>query len=293
LIAEVCPTLRAGGNRTGGDRPPGTDVDTANSLIVAHTLRGTGLDASEDGTGRGTPLVPVGVDLYNQSITGDVAATIGTPGSSVNASGPTLMTPIAFHPTQDPISSDEVCHSLGANANATAAGAFTVKDYGGDATEDLSPTLRSGSHAGSHANGGVMPAVAFAQNQRDEVREMQIAGAIAAEPGMKQQTYIAQPAVAFQESEYGTAEYDVAGTQRADRPGHTTYLRLAMQVRRLTPVECLRLQGFPDDYLDITYRGKPAADGPKYKAIGNSMAVPCMAWIGRRIAAVEKLTEPT
>jgi DNA (cytosine-5)-methyltransferase 1 len=110
---------------------------------------------------------------------------------------------------------------------------------------------------------------------------------------MKQQTYIAQPAVAFQESEYGTAEYDVAGTQRADRPGHTTYLRLAMQVRRLTPVECLRLQGFPDDYLDITYRGKPAADGPKYKAIGNSMAVPCMAWIGRRIAAVEKLTEPT
>jgi site-specific DNA-cytosine methylase len=64
-------------------------------------------------------------------------------------------------------------------------------------------------------------------------------------------------------------------------------------VRRLTPKECARLQGFPDDYLDITYRGKPAADGPKYKAIGNSMAVPCMAWIGQRIAAVEKLTEPT
>lgn len=44
-----------------------------------------------------------------------------------------------------------------------------------------------------------------------------------------------------------------------------------------------RLQGFPDDYLDIPYRGKPAADGPKYKALGNSWAVPVVRWIGERI----------
>ncbi|MCF5862663.1 DNA cytosine methyltransferase [Aeromonas veronii] len=56
-----------------------------------------------------------------------------------------------------------------------------------------------------------------------------------------------------------------------------------MAVRRLTPVECERLQGFPDGHTDVPYRGKPAADGPRYKAIGNSMAVPCMAFIGRRI----------
>jgi len=56
-----------------------------------------------------------------------------------------------------------------------------------------------------------------------------------------------------------------------------------MQVRRLTPTECLRLQGFPDDYLSIAVRGKPAADGPKYRAVGNSMAVPCIFWIGRQI----------
>lgn len=56
-----------------------------------------------------------------------------------------------------------------------------------------------------------------------------------------------------------------------------------MQVRRLTPTECERLQGFPDRYTDVTYRNKPAADGPRYKALGNSMAVPCMAWIGYRI----------
>lgn len=62
-----------------------------------------------------------------------------------------------------------------------------------------------------------------------------------------------------------------------------------MQVRRLTPRECERLQGFPDSYTDVPYRGKPAADGPRYKALGNSMAVPCMAWIGRRIQMVEEL----
>jgi DNA (cytosine-5)-methyltransferase 1 len=58
------------------------------------------------------------------------------------------------------------------------------------------------------------------------------------------------------------------------------------RVRRLTPVECERLQGFPDGYTDIPWKGKPAPDGPRYKALGNSMAVPCMAWIGRRIARV-------
>lgn len=64
-----------------------------------------------------------------------------------------------------------------------------------------------------------------------------------------------------------------------------------MAVRRLTPRECERLQGFPDDYTLIPYRGKPAADGPRYKALGNSMAVPCMAWIGKRLDFVSKIKE--
>jgi DNA (cytosine-5)-methyltransferase 1 len=58
-----------------------------------------------------------------------------------------------------------------------------------------------------------------------------------------------------------------------------------MQIRRLMPVECARLQGFPDDYLDIEFKGKPATDGHKYKALGNSWAVPCVRWIGARIDA--------
>ena len=64
-----------------------------------------------------------------------------------------------------------------------------------------------------------------------------------------------------------------------------------MAVRRLTPRECERLQGFPDDHTMIPWRNKPAdqcPDGPRYKALGNSMAVPCMAWIGKRIDAIER-----
>ena len=58
-------------------------------------------------------------------------------------------------------------------------------------------------------------------------------------------------------------------------------------VRRLTPTECERLQGFPDGWTDIPYKGKPAPDGARYRALGNSMAVPCMAWIGKRIQMAE------
>lgn len=59
-------------------------------------------------------------------------------------------------------------------------------------------------------------------------------------------------------------------------------------VRRLTPRECERLMGLPDDYTLIPYRNKPAADAPRYKALGNSMACNVMAWIGQRIDMVEK-----
>jgi DNA (cytosine-5)-methyltransferase 1 len=113
-------------------------------------------------------------------------------------------------------------------------------------------------------------AVAFQQNTRDEVRLMngdgQIVGALAAEAGMKQQNYLAQSAT-------------------------TPAVAQAMTVRRLTPRECERLQGFPDDYTLIPWRKKQAEDcpdGPRYKALGNSMAVNCMEWIGERIAEVSK-----
>ena len=60
-----------------------------------------------------------------------------------------------------------------------------------------------------------------------------------------------------------------------------------LAVRRLTPRECERLQGLPDDYTLIPFRASPPPDGPRYRAIGNSMAVPVMRWIGRRIQIVD------
>lgn len=60
-------------------------------------------------------------------------------------------------------------------------------------------------------------------------------------------------------------------------------------VRRLTPLECERLQGFPDGWTDIQYRGKPAPDTARYKALGNSMAVPVIEWIGKRIEIVDRM----
>jgi DNA (cytosine-5)-methyltransferase 1 len=67
-----------------------------------------------------------------------------------------------------------------------------------------------------------------------------------------------------------------------------------MRVRRLTPKECERLQGFPDDYTNIIFNKKPAKDGVRYKALGNSWAVPVVKWIGQRIqeqAVKNKSTE--
>lgn len=173
---------------------------------------------------------------------------------------------------------------------------------------------------------GVGMAVAFAQNQRDEVRLMDKAGALAAEPGAKQQTYVAfglpgnwigrkpenggnatefpeerSPSLtatdrhgvvkAFTASEQSNSyawERDVYPTLDAQVPNDTSNLqkgiRCDMAVRRLTPLECERLQGFGDKYTDIP----GASDSARYKALGNSMAVPVMRWIGERIDAVHK-----
>ena len=85
-------------------------------------------------------------------------------------------------------------------------------------------------------------------------------------------------------------DFNVNQTPQAKNP---MAVATAMAVRRLTPRECERLQGFSDDFTLVPHRGKPAADGPRYKAIGNSMAVNVMHWLGERIQAVENITEPT
>ena len=147
----IAGTLNANGRAAGS----ATQQDAHAGLLVAHALRADGFDASEDGTGRGTPIIPV--------------------------------TTIAFHGAQDPDVSGDVTHPLGRN------------------------------------------------NGQDQ------------------------------------------------------HLFTQMRVRRLTPRECERLQGFPDDYTKVPRGKKMASDGMRYKALGNAMNVACMRWIGERIDMVEKL----
>jgi DNA (cytosine-5)-methyltransferase 1 len=267
LIPHSIRTAQTSSNGWGVQEEVAHTLDQANGLAVAHSLRAEGFDASEDGTGRGTPLVPVamlnmmgakGMATFEENPQTSYTLTQGCQsGADMHA--------IAFAQN----SRDEV-RELGGDgliAGALAAEpgmkqttyvAFTAKDHGADAS-DISPTLRSGSHSGSHANGGVMPAVALQSVNCPPQRKQNGIG------------------ISEGEAMYSLTSRDLHGVQ------------IASIVRRLTPTECARLQGFPDDYLDITYRGKPAADGPKYKALGNSMAVPVMFWIGRRIQMVEAL----
>ncbi|KRV35589.1 cytosine methyltransferase [Pseudomonas aeruginosa] len=149
--------------------------------------------------------------------------------------------------------------------------AFSCKDYGADAG-DVSPTLRAMGHGESHANAGGQVAVCITG---DITHTLKAEGFDASEDG----TGRGQPIVA------ATLEA-TAGRSRGAGTPVGMLANSGSAVRRLTPRECERLQGFPDDYTLIPWRGKPATecpDGPRYKAIGNSKAVPVVRWIGRRI----------
>jgi DNA (cytosine-5)-methyltransferase 1 len=225
--AEISVSDTAGYLKTSGGKPgQGYPAAFTGSAVLSHALRGEGFDASEDGTGRGTPLVPVSYRTSGNCgawETGDKTDALAT-------------------------ATDPNHHVL----------AFSSKDHGADAGE-IAPTLRAMGHSGSHANAGGQLAVALAvhENQRAEISVSDTAGYLKTSGGKPGQGYPA----AFT----GSA------------------------VRRLTPRECERLQGFPDDWTAITHRNKPAADGSRYKALGNSMAVPVLRWIGERIKLVEFL----
>ncbi|EDR9398628.1 Dam family site-specific DNA-(adenine-N6)-methyltransferase [Salmonella enterica subsp. enterica] len=176
----------------------------------------------------------------------------------------------AIHGTQDPDANHELAHTLGRNhGQENACIAFSYKDNGADATADLSPTIRAGNHDSSHANSGQPPAIAYAFKAGQGAK----AGGIG-----------------YAEEQSPTLTSASSGTNLAPAVIH------GVAVRRLTPVECERLQGFHDNHTLIPWRGKDAADcpdGPRYKAIGNSMAVPVMRWIGERIAAALPAEKPS
>ena len=212
--------------------------DYETETLITHSLRAEGFDASEDGTGRETPLVPVAIQA---------GATRENPDSGPDGIG---------------VRADGIAYTLEARAEVQAVAhpiAFSAKDHGADAG-DIAPTLRAGGFTGSHANGGVMPAVALY--------------------GLELTNQGSGGNVGFHSEAAPFRTLNCAGL-----PG----IARTWAVRRLTPVECERLQGFPDNHTAVAYRGKPAADGPRYKALGNSMAVPDVRWIGERIAMVDAL----
>lgn len=133
-------------------------------------------------------------------------------------------------------------------------------------TNGVHPTLCSMGHKDSHSNAGGHAAVAYPLQ----------------EVGKRTGTSTDDPRAGIGIG----GEADPMFTLQA---GAQHGVGTSSAVRRLTPRECERLQGFPDDYTDVPSRGKPAADGPRYKALGNSMAVPCMLWLGQRIQMVEDL----
>lgn len=230
---------------------------------VSHTLKGEGFDGSEDGTGRGVPVVAFGGGNTSGNI--DVATACTAHGVRMDFDTETF----AVHGTQDPDTNRELAHTLGRNnGQENACIAFSYKDNGADATVDMAPTLRAGNRHTSHANGRQPPAIAF-------------------QPGNLSRGAGSAPS----DQIFPTLKAD-HGRGRSDQDPHVF---LGTQVRRLTPIECERLQGFPDNHTLISWRGKDAdecPDGPRYKAIGNSMAVPVMRWIGERIAAALPVEAP-
>ena len=226
-------------------------LDAETETLVAHTLRGRGFDATDDGSGRGTPLVAHPLTAGMHKSAARMPQEQGT------------LVPIAFDCTaggNTGFAIGEVPGTLrgDGHANGHAAIAFSVKDDGADAGV-VAPTLRAMGHGDSHANAGGQAAVAF----QDRFR------------GDDGRGYDRAP----------HASEEVAGTLETVKPWNVA---LPWAVRRLIPIECERLQGFPDDYTNVPYRGKnTVADGPRYKAIGNSMAVNAMEWLGDRIALVD------
>jgi len=316
--------------------------DYETETLVTHALRAEGFDASEDGTGRGTPLVPV-------------QAFYSTESRCDNFPPPDVSPPL----------------KVGSNGGGQPpAIAFSAKDHGGDATEELAPTLRAMPHDASHANGGGQMAVAVPllevgkrtgvstddpragigigqdgdpmftlqagarhgvaypldlrnagrdPDKRDKQNRQGLGLGDDGDPSPTISTafvpgvaaYAFQPRIArngrggmgdvvnaLNAQSGGTGKGDAAPCVAvADTLGvgsnqtsgfESEVVAASMAVRRLTPEECESLQGFPRGYTRIPWKRKPAEDcpdGPRYRALGNSMAVNVMRWIGARIRA--------
>ena len=164
-----------------------------------------------------------------------------------------------------------------------------------DTTQITSKTNRSNPQIGDPCNtmakGADAPAIAF-QPRIDRNGRGDMGDKVNALNSSATGASDAAPCVAFRAcGQDGFTPSNIAPPVAATDGGgaNAPTMQQGYSVRRLTPVECARLQGFPDHYLDIDFKGKPATDSHKYRALGNSMAVPVIRWLGERIAMVDKI----
>ena len=275
----ICVATGQAGAEIGADMAPTLNCNHE-APYVARSLRGEGFDASEDGTGRGTPLVPVGVTIHGTDPTVQKVASYDelaqclrarTPGNIDNSSTTVVQQPVAYGIRTANTSSngwgiqEECTHTLDCAqgvavaqpvAYAIQAGALRVTPASGPDGIGV-----QADHAYTLEARAEVQAVAFAENSRAELR---LEGGDGSRCG----------ALSTGGGKAGQGVPMVATTAR---------------IRRITPLEAERLMGFPDNYTAIPWRKKPASecpDGPRYRALGNSWAIPVVRWIGQRISAL-------
>jgi DNA (cytosine-5)-methyltransferase 1 len=247
---------------------------------------------------------PIAVDFYNQCITGDTFQTVSTRINASTTGGvmefSAVAQPIGIRNDITPKFSENLNPTLTTRNNLAVAQPIPV--FAGEHPQkgvsiDVCPTLPAAMGMG----GGHTPLVPHpvAQPIAFKVRggcEGGGKGYLGQEDqaftiSAMQDQQIAQP-IAVDTYNYTTNDHTTQTIRSQSDTEHIGAVLHSMAIRRLTPKECERLQGFPDDWTKIPYRNKPAdqcPDGPRYKACGNSMAVPVMRWIGERINLIESM----
>lgn len=282
---ETAPTIRAGGNQTGGHRPPGTDVDMIDSLLpVAFSIMP--MNSGKDFVARVT-------DIAQPVMAG------GPVGG--NQGGDYIVEPAPFDTTQvtsaanysNPKAGDP-CHPVVAHGHPPAI-AYVP---------ELANTLKARWFDASEDGTGRQPALiatAFSVRGRDGEAQIEpesgdVAPAVRTGNGGSSKSFVATYNIAPQDGAYVATESDISnaitgeGERKKNGRGLHIVARDAIRwaVRRLMPTECEALQGSARDWTKIPWHGRPAEecpDGPRYKAIGNSFPGPVIAWLGRRVIA--------
>lgn len=261
----VSRPLKAGGN----DR---RDESHDTYILVAHTLRSEGHDASEDGTGRGAPIVPIDM---RQASRGDKMTNNRREGSSGGPPGTGIGEPGDPAPTLADSHTPAIayqCHGSNVgpmgtlrkgNGNAAGGVPFVFEPrIGRNGRGQPSPVVNTlkGSEAGETSD--MRPCVVIGGcNGPDKGTDGQGIG-------------MGQEAIS-EEGRIGPGACPMRDSGSLS------------VVRRLTPTECERLQGFPDGFTECAADGKPMSDSARYRMLGNAVCVPVARWIGQRILAME------